>query len=133
MRCRAGGHEQVEIGQRRRPQRRLAGLGRRFDRVDRLARAVLARRRQPAAGRLPQVGDRALLADQHARVPAPDRRREASAAAAGRDDVRAEVAERLQPPAALQPAEAPEASARRVFEEDTLDRILGAKLEDLIQ
>jgi hypothetical protein len=66
-------------------------------------------------------------------VPAPDRGREASAAAAGRDDVRAEVAERLQPPAALQPAEAPEAAARRVFEEDTLDRILGAELEDLIQ
>ena len=54
-------------------------LGRLLDDIDGLARAVLARRRHAAAGLLPELGDRVLLADEHPRGapggPAGARRR----------------------------------------------------------
>ena len=133
MRGRARWDEQVEVGKRRRAQRGVAGLGRYVHRVDGLAGTVLARRRQALARRVPEVADCALLADQHPRVPAADRRARSRRSPAGRNDVRTDVAERLEPPAALEAAEAAQAATRRVFEEDALDRILGAELEHLIQ
>jgi hypothetical protein len=55
------------------------------------------------------------------------------AALTGRHDVRTDMAERDQPTVALDGGEASEPTTRNVLEEDTLDRFLGAKCEDLIE
>src|SRR5439155_13521827 len=99
---------------------------------DRLSRAVLARLGHRPPGRLPELADGTLLADQHPRPPACGGGGEGGAVPAGRDDVRAYVAERGQPPLALDAAEASEAAPGDVLEEDALDRILGAEDEDLL-
>ena len=49
------------------------------------------------------------------------------------DDVRADVAERRQPPVLGERREAAEAAAGDVLEEDALDRILRAEREDLLE
>jgi hypothetical protein len=52
---------------------------------------------------------------------------------AGRDDVGAEVAEGGQATVVLDRPKAPKASPRHVLEEDALDRILRAEVEDLVE
>jgi hypothetical protein len=43
------------------------------------------------------------------------------------------VAERNQPPVALERGEAPEAAPGDVLEEDALDRLLATEVEDLVE
>ena len=57
----------------------------------------------------------------------------ARAALAGRDDVRADVAERDERAVALERGEAAEPAPRDVLEEDALDRLLRAEGENLIE
>ena len=109
------------------------GIGRRRDRVDGLAGPVFPRPRQPACDRIPQLGHRALLADQH---PCPGAHRHVAvdtAAAARRDDVRTRVAERDETAVFGHPREPAEPAARHVLEEDALDRVLRAVREDLLE
>ena len=51
----------------------------------------------------------------------------------GRDDVRADVAERRQPPVLGERREASETAAGDVLEEDALDGILRAERENLLE
>jgi hypothetical protein len=74
-----------------------------------------------------------LLADDHAGLAARARVRKRGAAAAGRDDVRANVAEGDEDPGPLERREPAEAAARDVLEEDALDRSRGAEAEDLLE
>ena len=73
VRRRAGRQQQLEVVDvaARRPV--LARLRRLLDHVHRLARTVVARRRHPLAHRVPELGHRALLADDHPRVAAQRR------------------------------------------------------------
>jgi hypothetical protein len=57
VRRRARGQEDVEIGEPRRPQARVAGRRRLLDRVDGLPRTVVAGRRQPRPDGIPQLAD----------------------------------------------------------------------------
>ena len=110
-----------------------ARLRRLVEDVDRLARPVVAGRRHLAARGLPQLADRALLADHHAGARGGREPGEGAAAGAGRDDVRAHVAEGSQPSVLGGRAEAAEPAARDVLEEDALDRLLCAEVEDLVE
>ena len=114
-------------------QARLPRLGRLLEHVDGLARPVVARIRHPSPHLGPQLVDRRLLADDHARLPARGRVGERAAALARRNDVRADVAERDQPLVALERGEATEPAPRDVFEEDALDRLLCTEVEDLVE
>src|SRR5438132_382406 len=130
---RARGNEQVEVVLRRAAQARVARLWRLLEHVDRLAGPVLARSGQPAPQCLPELGDRALLSDHHARVPGRSDVCETGAPAPGRDDIRAGMTESLEASAPLDRREAPEAAPGHVLEEDALDRVLGAKRQDLVE
>src|SRR5581483_10273254 len=133
VRGRARGDEPLVVRKRRRTQSGLARLRRVAQLVHGLTRPVVARRRQPPLDRLPQRADRALLADDHPRLSAHDRIGEAERLQAARDDVRADVAERLERTVvADERVEAPEPAARDVLEEHALDGLLGAELEDLL-
>jgi hypothetical protein len=66
-------------------------------------------------------------------VAARGRGGEGAAALAGRDDVRADVAERDEPAVARKAREAAEPAPGDVFEEDALDRLLRAEGEDLLE
>jgi hypothetical protein len=66
-------------------------------------------------------------------VTARDRIREHAAALAGRNDIRADVAERDQPIVTFERGEATEPSPRDVLEEDALDRLLCTEVEDLVE
>ena len=129
---RACGHEALEIGELGRPQPAppARGLG---DRVDGLARPVLAGRGELLLRRLPELGHRTLLADQHPGPSLDGDGCERAAAVPGRNDVRAGVTERDEASALLDPAEAAEPAAGDVLEEDSLHRIPGAVLENLLQ
>ena len=63
------------------------GARRLADDEDRLARTVLARTREARSRRVPQLRDRARLADQHSRRRARDVTRECTAPVTRRDDV----------------------------------------------
>jgi hypothetical protein len=82
---------------------------------------------------LPQLRDRGLLADQHARARAGDGRPEERAAAARRHDVRTGVTEGDELPVLRDRGEAPEPPPGHVLEEHALDRRLGAEGEDLLE
>ena len=100
------------------------------DAVERVFLEDVARRR---LGRFSAVrGDGGLRALCHVGanvVPAG----EGAAAVAGRNDVRADVAEGGQPPVRARRAEAPEAAARAVLEEDARDGILSAEREPVVE
>src|SRR6185436_795548 len=115
MRRGAGRDEQLEVVLRRRSQRRLAGLRRLLEHVDRLARAVLAGRGQPVSSFGPEVAARVLLADHQPRPARAVDARERAASGARRYEIRADVAERLQPAVLGEPREAPEPAARDVL------------------
>ena len=85
------------------------------------------------SGGVTKTVDRALLTDDHARLAARRRVCERRTALAGGDDVRADVAERDKPAAPLERGEAAEPAPRDVLEEDTLDRLLRAEREDLLE
>ena len=129
----AGGYEQVEVGQVRRAQARLARLRRVAQRVDRLPGTIVARPRHPEPRGVPQLADRAFLADHHPRTGAGRRVGEIRAAAAGGNDVGADVAQGLQPPSGGDGREATEPAPRNVLEEDALDRLLRAEGEHLVE
>src|SRR6266540_4509022 len=74
-----------------------------------------------------------LLADDHPRMPACRRVGEEGAALPRRHDVGADVAQRHEASVPLERREAAEAPARDVLQEDTLDGVLGAEREDLLQ
>ena len=133
MRLRAGRDEQVEIRDRGGAQPALARLGRRRDGVDGLAGPVFSRTRKPAGNRIPELGDRALLADQHPCPGAHGHVAVDTTAAAGWDDVRTGVAERDETAVLGHSREAAQAAARDVLEEDALDRVLRAVREDLLE
>ena len=133
MRERAGGDEQIEVGERCGTEPAPTRLGRSRHRVDRLAGTILASFGKPFPRRLPQFGHRSLLSDQHPGTCSDGDGREGAAPLARRDDVRARVAEGDETAAFLDPAEAAEAPPGDVLEEDALDRVLRAVLEDLLQ
>ena len=85
------------------------------------------------ARRRPELADRALLADHHARAGCGRDLGERVASAARRDDVRADVAERGQPSVPGHGAEPTEAATGDVLEEHALDRVVRAELEDLVE
>ena len=90
--------------------------------------------RHPATRGVPQLADRALLPDHHSRAAPGRQLGEVRAAAAGRDDVGADVAEGLQPPVGPGDGrEAPEPTPRDVLQKDALDRLLGAEAEYLVE
>jgi hypothetical protein len=74
-----------------------------------------------------------LLADDHASLTACGRVGERRAALTGRDDVRTDMAERDERAVALEREEAAEPAPRDVLEEDTLDRLLRAEGENLLE
>jgi hypothetical protein len=74
-----------------------------------------------------------LLADDHPRLPSRGRIGERGAIHAGRNDVRTDMAERVQLAPTLECREAPEPASRDVLEEDALDRVLRAEREDLLE
>jgi hypothetical protein len=74
-----------------------------------------------------------LLADDHPRLAAGGCVRERRAALARRNDVRADVTERDEDVVVCEPREAPQPAACDVLEEDTLDRLLLAEGEDLLE
>jgi hypothetical protein len=125
--------EQVEIGERRRAQSRVAGHGWLVEDVDGLAGPIVARARQPGRRLRPQIADGALLADDHPRLPAHDCGRERSTAGAGRNDVRTDMAERRQPSTCFERGEASEPASRDVLQEHPLDRLLRAEGKDLVE
>ena len=133
MGSRARGDEQLEIVLRRLAQTRVPRRGRSLEHIHRLAGTVLARSRQPLLRRLPEVCDGTLLPDHHPCVPGDGHVRERVATGSGRDDVRAGVAERLEPPVLLDRREPAQAAPRHVLEEDALDRVLRAECEDLLE
>jgi hypothetical protein len=131
--ARACGHEHVEVGAIRLAQPGAPRLGRLADDVDRLAEAILARAAELAPARLPELRYRLLLADQHPRGSTTRLVRERLAAAAGGDDVRAEVAQRAQRAVVVLDAGKPAlAPTGDVLEEHALDRALRAVGEDLL-
>ena len=81
----------------------------------------------------PQLVDRALLADDHPRARALDAAREAVAALARGNDVRAEVAERGEPVVSAGRDEPAQPAPGDVLEEDALDRLARAEREDLLE
>ncbi len=89
-------HEELEIVERRRAKPRLARSWRGTRDEDRLARAIPAGCRETLAGGLPELRHCGRLADQHPRCRAHGLPGERSAAAAGRNDVDAEVAQRME-------------------------------------
>ena len=94
---RAGREQPVDVGAASPAAARCSpGCGRLGDHVDRLARPVLARLRQAAARRLPELVDRACLADDHPRTPVRGRPAKASQPSPDGHDVRADVAERRE-------------------------------------
>ena len=119
--------------ERRRPQARLppARAARRSRRRagrggPRAARGKLRRAASQSSPTAP------CLADQHPRARPRREIRERAAAAARRDDVRAEVAERRRAPRrSAQRREPAVPPSGDVLEEDALDGILGAEAEDL--
>src|SRR5262249_7016451 len=119
VRARARGHEHVQVVERRRAEPRPRRGGRLVELVDRLVRTGLARARHLPPRALPQLGDGALLADDHSGAPARGRVRERVAPAARRDDVRADVTERGEAAVlGLDGAEAPEPAPGDVLQED---------------
>ena len=128
---RGGCHEDVEIVQARRTEPAPRRLGRLLEHVDGLARAVVERLGEDVARRLPELRDGALLADEHARLAARHQLGEGGGAGAGRHEVGAEVAEPGEAFPVPQGCEPSESAPRDVLEEDALDRLLGAELEDL--
>ena len=66
-------------------------------------------------------------------LPGDGHVRECVTTGSGRDDVRAGVAERLEPPVVLDRREPAQAAPRHVLEEDALDRVLRAEREDLVK
>src|SRR5206468_5425836 len=102
-------------------------------RVDGLAGTIFSRLWHPVARGLPQLADRVLFPDDHAR----GRRRrsvgEDAAGVPGRNEVRSDVAERTEPAVvAFDSVEAAEAAPGDVFEEHPLDRLARAELEHLL-
>ena len=131
VRRRARGEQQVEVVLRGGAQARLARpaapRSRRPGWPGRSSRGGGIRRRAS----LPQLADRTLLADHHRarRARAPRERAAALARRARRwrRRGRARSAGRV-----AHADELPEPAARDVLEEDALDRILGAEVEDLV-
>ena len=95
--------------------------------------AIVTRRPHQPRQVLPELADGALVADDHACTASRSSLREAAAVRTRGNDVRADVAERVEPPVLREGGEASEPASRDVLEKDTLDRILGAELEDLLE
>ena len=115
---------------------RRPGLARRRrlgDRVHRLPRPVVARRRHEPGEVVPELVDRALVADDHPGAAPGGGLREAPAIRAGGDDVRADVAESGQAAVVGEGAEPAQPPPSDVLEEDALHGVLGAELEDLLE
>src|SRR5437868_9132844 len=128
MRLGAGRDEQIEVEQPRRAEPGLPRLRRLTEGVDGLSGTVVARPRHPPLRPLPQLAYGPLLADHHSRAAPACRFGEGRAAGARGDDVRAQVAERREPPLrAGHCREAPKPPPCDVFEEDALHRFLGAE------
>ena len=81
----------------------------------------------------PKLVDRPFVTDDHARASARCSLGEATARSARRNDVRPDVTESGQPVVVGKRREAAQPPSGDVLEEDTLDRILGAEVEDLLQ
>jgi DeoD family purine-nucleoside phosphorylase len=128
----AGGHEHVEVGERRRAKAGVPGGRRLPDDEHRLPRAVLAWAGEQGFGRVPEVGHGSGLADQHARRGLSDLAGEHTAALAGGDDVDPEMAQRVQLAVVRSADEATEATPGNVLEEHALHGILCAEPEDLV-
>ena len=124
----AGGHKQVEVvdvASRSPVFARLRGL---VDHVDGLARPVFPRRGVVRRSRVPELSDGLLPADDHARAGV-DEVGERGAALPRRDDVHPHVRDREKLVGSADRAQAAAAAADEILEEDALDRLLGAEME----
>ena len=81
---------------------------------------------------LPELVDRALGADDHARVARQRPTCEDAATDARRPDIRAEVTERFEGAVLGHGEKASQPAPDKILEEDALDRILGAEGQNLI-
>jgi hypothetical protein len=133
MRRRASGQEQLEVLVSRSAECGAAWLRRPVDREDRLPVTVLARGVHLQLGRVPEVGHRLLVPDDHPRSGGRRDVGKGLAALAGRHHVRPQVAERPDT-IALHCREQPsKASPRGLVEEDAFDWLCGAELEHLLE
>ena len=82
---------------------------------------------------LPEVGDRALLSDQHARPRARRDPREGPRSLARRDEVRPEMTDGDELPSVPQRGEPAQPAPRNVLQEDPFDRLSRAEVEDLLE
>ena len=133
MRGGARGDEPLQILEPGRAQAGTAGLRRLGGGVDGLTRAIVARLGHPPLRDLPELRDGALVPDDHPRPAAHRRVGERVAADPARHHVRPQVAQSHEPAAALDAGEPPEPAPRDVLEEDALDRLLPAEVEDLVE
>jgi purine-nucleoside phosphorylase len=124
--------EKVEIGERGLAQTGVAGLRRLVEHVDGLSWTVDARRAEPPSGTLPELADGPLFADDHASTAGSSRPGERRTAGAGRHDVRADVAQRLELVTGFRGDEPAQPSPRDVLEVHALDRLFSAEGEDVV-
>ena len=104
-----------------------------FRSIHRLARPILSRTREPPPGRFPELGHRALLADQHPRADPRRRGGEDRAALSGRNDVRPDVTEPANGRNIVEERKEPAMPAPRdILEKHALDRVDGTEVEDLV-
>ena len=108
-------------------------LGRLGDGIDRLTRAVVAGAREVAGELCPQLVDGLFVADDHSRPSARRSLGEATAGETGWDDIGPDVTESRQPVVLGEGREAAQSPPGDILEKHTLDGILGAEVEDLLQ
>jgi hypothetical protein len=126
--------EEVEVAERGLAQPGRARLRLLVEDVDGLSRSVVLRPGQPPPSGLPELVDRRLVPDDHPRGVAHDLVGEPAAVGSGGHDVGSEMAEGREAVAVLgDRAEAAEAPAGDVLEEDALDWIHGAEGEHLLE
>jgi DeoD family purine-nucleoside phosphorylase len=132
--CRRGRRDKhVEVGEPRRPKPTFTGGRGGIEHVDGLARPVVQGSGYPLAEGLPELRDRAFLADHHPRVTARRRLGEGGCAGPRRHEVRPYVAERNDRLLLLQRHEPPEPAPGHVLEEHALDGLLGTEGENVTE
>jgi hypothetical protein len=84
------------------------------------------------ASGLPELGNSGFVADKHAWARARRELRKEASPRPGRNDVRAEMAERHQPIPVANGGEATQAAPGDIREKHALDRVFVAECEDLV-
>ena len=87
---------------------------------------------QVVASGLPELGNSGFVADQHAWARTCRELRKETGPGPGRNDVRAEMAERHQPIPLANGGEAAQSAPGDISEKHALDRVFVAECEDLV-